>query len=279
MANRRMFSSRVTESTRFIKMPASSQNLYFHLGMNADDDGVVEAYPVMCTIGATEDDLRVLVGKQFATVLNEDCVTFLNDWTENNNIRADRKVDSIYKDLLLQIVPDACLKDAKPTYYSRKKDVCQTNDRQNADNCQHRLGKDRLGKDSIGYINTICSEPENPTLNQSGILLPLNDKSLYEVPQENIDTWVTAYPAVDVIHELQKMRAWLESNPTRRKTKRGIKRFINSWLSKEQDRGFRRQQYSDRGTDTRQQGTKNSFNNFKQNDYDMDDLEKNLLSN
>lgn len=125
----------------------------------------------------------------------------------------------------------------------------------------------------------ICSEPENPTLNHSGILLPLNDKSLYEVPQENIDTWVTAYPAVDVMHELQKMRAWLESNPTRLKTRRGIKRFINSWLSKEQDRGFRRQQYADRGTDTRQQGTKNSFNNFQPNDYDMDELEKNLLSN
>ena len=121
MANRRMFSARVTESTRFIKMPATSQNLYFHLGMNADDDGVVEAYPVMCMIGATEDDLRILVGKQFATVLNEDYVTFLNDWMENNNIRADRKVDSIYQDLLLQIVPDAQLKEAKSSYYSRVK--------------------------------------------------------------------------------------------------------------------------------------------------------------
>lgn len=125
----------------------------------------------------------------------------------------------------------------------------------------------------------ISSEPDKPTLNPSGILLPLNDKSLYDVPQENIDTWVTAYPAVDVIQELHKMRAWLESNPTRRKTKRGINRFINSWLSKEQDRGGTRQQYSDRGTDTRQQGAKNSFNNFQQNDYDMDELEKNLLSN
>ena len=113
MATRRMFSSRITESTRFVKMPASSQNLYFHLGMKADDDGVVEAYPVMCVIGATEDDLRVLVGKQFVTVLNEDLVVFLNDWTENNSIRADRKVDSIYKNLLIQMVPDIELKEPK----------------------------------------------------------------------------------------------------------------------------------------------------------------------
>lgn len=87
MANRRMFSTRVTESTRFIKMPASSQNLYFHLGMNANDDGMVEAYPIMRMIGATEDDLSILVEKQFITVLNEDYVSFLNDWLENNYTR------------------------------------------------------------------------------------------------------------------------------------------------------------------------------------------------
>lgn len=151
MANRRMFSSRVTESTRFLKMPATSQNLYFHLGMHADDDGVVEAYPVMCSIGATEDDLRVIVSKGFATLLNSDMVTFLNDWLENNNIRADRKIDSIYKELLLEIVPDATLKEAKPSYYSRRKGFCQTNDRQMFDKRQTnvRIGKDRLGKDRL----------------------------------------------------------------------------------------------------------------------------------
>lgn len=97
MAERRMFSARITESTRFLKMPATSQNLYFHLGLNADDDGVVEAYPVMCKTGATEDDLRVLVGKEFVSVLNDDLVSFIIDWREHNYIRADRKVDSIYK--------------------------------------------------------------------------------------------------------------------------------------------------------------------------------------
>ena len=151
MSIRRMFSKRITESTKFIKMPASSQNLYFHLGMKADDDGIVEAYPVMCVIGATEDDLKILVAKQFVTVLNEDYVTFVNDWTENNNIRADRKVDSIYKDLLLQIIPDAEIKESK-------KIICQPNDGQMSDACQPNdsIGKDRIGKvstdkDSIDY--------------------------------------------------------------------------------------------------------------------------------
>ena len=132
----------------------------------------------------------------------------------------------------------------------------------------------------VNNINIICSEPDKPTLNPSGILLPLNDNTLYEVPQKNIDTWIKAYPAVDVKHELNKIYAWLESNPTRRKTKLGLNRFINTWLSKEHDQGGNKQQYSNTCDVARQQGqNKNSFNNFQNNDYDMDVLEKKLLSN
>ncbi len=173
MANRRMFSARVTESTRFLKMPASSQNLYFHLGMHADDDGVVEAYPVMCLLGATEDDLKIIIAKGFATLLNSDMVTFLNDWLENNNIRADRKIDSIYKDLLLEIVPDATLREATQSYYSRKKAICQTNDRQEVDKCQTvvGIGKVSIGKDSIDKvnINTNCASDNAPKASKSEI--------------------------------------------------------------------------------------------------------------
>ena len=86
-----MFSKRIVESARFLKMPPSTQNLYFHLGLNADDDGVVEGYNVMMQTGATEDDLKLLVAKGFVTVLNDDLVTYINDWRENNRIRADRQ--------------------------------------------------------------------------------------------------------------------------------------------------------------------------------------------
>lgn len=241
MANRRMFSIRITESARFLKMPPSSQNLYFHLGMRADDDGVVEAYPVMCMTSSTEDDLRVLVGKGFVSILNDDLVVFIDDWMENNNIRADRKIDSIYKDLLLQIIPDAKIKTAKPSYYSKIKTIRQTNDGQMADSCQANdgIGKDRLGKESIDKdsINTICPEPEKSAPNPSGILMPLNDKSFYDVPLDKIAMWKETYPAVDIRPELKRIAAWLDSNPTKRKTRRGIERFINSWLSRTQDRG------------------------------------------
>ena len=121
MAQRRMFSKRIVESARFLKMPPSTQNLYFHLGLNADDDGVVEGYNVMMQTGATEDDLKLLVAKGFVTVLNDDLVTYINDWRENNRIRADRKVDSIYKNLLVKMIPDIELQPSRRRADTKKK--------------------------------------------------------------------------------------------------------------------------------------------------------------
>lgn len=74
------------------------------------------------------------------------------------------------------------------------------------------------------------------------IVLPLNNGTGYEVSQEQCQEWVGLYPAVDVIQQLRNMKGWLNANPTRRKTRKGIMRFINSWLSREQDRGSVRQQ-------------------------------------
>ena len=113
MGSRRMFSQRIVSSARFLKMPISSQTLYFHLGMNADDDGVVEAFTVMRMVGCNEDDLKVLDAKGFVKVLNEDLVTYILDWNENNSIRADRIVYSQYRDLLISAFPELVLIDKK----------------------------------------------------------------------------------------------------------------------------------------------------------------------
>lgn len=85
--------------------------------------------------------------------------------------------------------------------------------------------------------NTFCSELEISAQSPSGILLPLNDKSAYDVPLDKITIWREAYPAVDIEAELRRMASWLECNPTRRKTRRGICRFINTWLARKQDSG------------------------------------------
>ena len=154
MADRRMFSKRIINSARFLKMPVSTQCLYFHLGLHADDDGIVEAYTIINSVGASEDDLKVLVAKGFVTVLNDDLVTYITDWAENNKIRSDRKVDSIYRDLLLQVLPDANIQQKTMRADVRKKlDVQWTSNGQPMDG----VGKDRLGKDSIGEDNLIVS--------------------------------------------------------------------------------------------------------------------------
>ncbi|MDO8180249.1 replisome organizer [Lactiplantibacillus plantarum] len=159
MAQRRMFSNRITDSAKFLKMPLSSQALYFHLGLHADDDGVVEAFSVMRQTGAVEDDLRILVAKNFVNVLNDDLVAYITDWNENNRIRADRKVDSIYKDLLLEILPNIELTEPKPRADTGKV-TGRPMDNQWTDNGPHRLGKDRLGKDSKGkYIESVKPKP------------------------------------------------------------------------------------------------------------------------
>ena len=168
MAERRMFSKRIINSARFLKMPTSTQLLYFHLGLHADDDGVVEAYNVMNSIGVTEDDLRILVAKGFVQVLNEDLVTYITDWKENNKIRADRKVDSIYKDLLLQMVPDAQLLQSRQRADAKKK-VIELPSGRPADNQwttngqpMDGIGKDRIVEDSRGEYRIGYSESDDP---------------------------------------------------------------------------------------------------------------------
>lgn len=151
MAERRMFSKRIVRSAKFLKMPVSSRELYWQLGVEADDDGIVESFNVMRMTGATEDDLRVLVSKGFVQVLNEDLVAYITDWHENNKLRADRKVDSIYKDLLIQINPDVKLIEPKPRA-DTKKLTGQQDDVQWTSNGQPMdcIGKDSIGKSSIG---------------------------------------------------------------------------------------------------------------------------------
>ena len=76
--------------------------------------------------------------------------------------------------------------------------------------------------------SVVCAEPV--------IGLPLNSGDDYMVSTDEVTEYSQLYPAVNVMQELRNMRGWLISNPTRRKTKRGIKAFITSWLSREQDR-------------------------------------------
>lgn len=156
MAQRRMFNLKIVDSAKFLKMPTSTQLLYFHLGMWADDDGVVEGFNVLRMTGLNEDDLKLLVAKGYVQVLNEDLVSFITDWREHNLIRADRKTDSLYKDLLLKVVPQVeLIEPKKRADLKSKEEVGRPTDEQMSDNGQHRLGKYSIGKYNIS--KDICS--------------------------------------------------------------------------------------------------------------------------
>ena len=105
MADKRMFSKKIIDTDWFMDMPASSQNLYFHLSMRADDDGFVASPKrIIKLVGATEDDFKLLVVKKFIIPF-ESGVCVITDWRINNYLRNDRYTETIYKEEkeLLQI--------------------------------------------------------------------------------------------------------------------------------------------------------------------------------
>ena len=96
MAKRRMFSLDVVDTDSFLDLPASSQSLYFHLGMRADDDGFVSSPKrITAMVGAAGDDLKLLIAKGFVIPF-ESGVCVIRDWRVNNYIQRDRYTPSIY---------------------------------------------------------------------------------------------------------------------------------------------------------------------------------------
>lgn len=89
--------------------------------------------------------------------------------------------------------------------------------------------------------NKLCPELEASSRQNTNhdlfIELSLNDGSLFAISDSDVQEWSKLYPAVDIKQELRKMKGWLDANPTKRKTRRGVKRFVNNWLSRTQDQG------------------------------------------
>ena len=98
MAQKRMFNNSVVGSDEFLEMPDSSQNLYFHLSMQADDDGFVDNWKsIMRMTGKKEDDLKILITKSFVIPFDTG-ILVIRHWRLNNYIQKDRYKETIYKD-------------------------------------------------------------------------------------------------------------------------------------------------------------------------------------
>ena len=175
MATRRMFSKLIIDSDLFLDMPLSTQALYFHLAMRADDDGFLNnSKKIMRTIGANQNDYDVLVSKRFI-IQFDDGICVIRHWRIHNYIRGDRKNNTInQREMSMLNVEDdnsyellpfvSCdeihqnkgIEDGSKMIDSQNTGTCQSYVSQNtgtlpsnADTGKVRLGKDRLGKDSI----------------------------------------------------------------------------------------------------------------------------------
>lgn len=144
MAERRMFTKRITESDAFLDMPSSTQMLYFHFSMNADDDGFVnnpKKIQKMC--GASDDDFKLLIAKSFI-ILFDSGIIVIKHWKMHNYIQTDRyrPTDYLEEKSMLGIKSNKA--------YTLDVSKMDTECIQNGYIGKVSIGKDSIGKDSEG---------------------------------------------------------------------------------------------------------------------------------
>lgn len=110
------------------------------------------------------------------------------------------------------------------------------------------------------------SEPKDGKKEQALFELPTNTGEVYPFYSSDINSYKNLYPSVNVEQEMRKMIGWLDANPKRRKTKTGMKRFVNTWLSSEQDK----YKPADTLAPAAKKPTGTKFNNFEQRNDDID---------
>ena len=155
MAQRRMFNKKITETDLFLDMPMSAQCLYFHLNMSADDDGFIgNVKTVKRMIGASDDDLKLLMAKEFIIPF-ESGVVVIKDWKIHNYIRSDRYAETVYLDekKQLSISDNGRYALGAPNVIPN---VIPTVDGWDT---QVRLGKDRLGNGNKEILSGDAEQP------------------------------------------------------------------------------------------------------------------------
>ena len=151
MAQRRMFSRKITETDRFLEMPLSSQALYFHLNMGADDEGFIDkAKTIQRTIGASDDDMKLLIAKGFLIPFDSGVVV-IRHWRIHNYIRSDRFQSTLHQDEKTQLEYD----QSKTAVLKPLENVIPNGYQMDT---QDRVSKVSLDKDSL---TTYHKEPDN----------------------------------------------------------------------------------------------------------------------
>lgn len=277
MAERRMFAKTIIDSDAFLDMPLSSQALYFHLSMRADDDGFNNnPKKVQRMIGASDDDLKLLILKKFIIPFDNGIIV-IKHWKMHNYIPKDRYHETVYQEekSMLQITKNKaytlCIQDVY-----------------NLDT-QVRLGKDRIGKDRIGKDRLVDEEEPQPPLIYQQIVDKYNEicKSfpkvikITESIKESIRRCLETYSQEELITVFEKAE---QSNFLKGDNIHNWQADFE-WLIKDDNIAKALNGKYDNNRQFNQEPTNNQssnrFNNFNQREYskeEMDDLEKRLLS-
>ena len=213
-----MFSPKVIGSDSFLDMPTSSRELYFQLWMYADDDGFVNPKKIMRMVQASDDDLKMLVAKDFAIPFKSGVVV-ITDWKLNNLMRKDWYQETIYKEEKM-----ALLNDENNRYILGNENVPSS-----ATIRQHSLGK-------VSIIDTSKVDIEKEDT-PSQITKDFLSKGKYY--QEYLDLFGSKNNREAVEKEFDKfILYWTESNGSGTKKRWQqqptfeVKRRLVTWLGK-----------------------------------------------
>ena len=261
MANRRMFSLDVVDTDLFLDLPISSQALYFHLGMRADDDGFISSPKrITSMIGAGPDDLKLLIAKGFVIALDGGIIV-IRHWKQNNYIQTDRYKKTIYQEQIALLELSNGIYNISDTTRIQSVSEMET--------------QDRIGKDSIDKVNTINYQEIINMYNDTCVSFQKVNK-LSEKRKKAIKARLKNYTLEDFkkLFEMAEGSSFLKGQNNRNWSATFDWLIQDSNMAKVLDGN-----YIDKGKVQTPGKAKNSFNNFKQNDYDFDELEKELLSN
>ena len=213
MAERRMMAKSIIKSDQFLEMPMSSQLLYFHLLLDADDDGFINApKSIMRVIGAKDDDMRVLQAKGY-TIPFDSGVIVIKHWRIHNSLRKDRYNPNpqLENERNQLIINDRKEYELATTW--------QPTGNQLATNGYHSIGKDSIGKDSIGK-DSVYSGCDKPQQTRTHFTPPtLEEVKAYCIKRNNnIDA--------EYFIDFQEARGWVLSNGKKMKD---WKATIRTW--------------------------------------------------
>ncbi len=190
-------------------------------------------------IGTVEKAMKILEQMGFIEILDNGAIYMLDiqnfigqSSNEADRIRNYRKTINLEKTKLLE--------DSSVTNKTKK----ITNDVQMYDNCTPEIRDKRIENKDKENINIFArsSSKQNSEPEADVEALILNDGTEWKPTETLFAEYVRLYPNVDVKQQFNKMRSWCLSNQKKCKTLRGIKKFVNSWLSREQDKGYRKLQ-------------------------------------